>query len=370
MQKIILTVTNDLSYDQRMIRICTTLAEGGYSVRLVGRRQRASAALRHRPFEQVRLGCFFEKGKFFYAEYNLRLFFYLLFHRFDLVCSIDLDTLMPGYAVARLKGKPCVYDAHEYFTEVPEVVRRPKIRWFWNRVAGFFIPRVRHAYTVGPMLAKEMTRLYGIPFEVIRNVPWLSAQNSRPDWDGPKIILYQGWLNEGRGLETAISAMSFLEDCELWLAGEGDLSEELRELTLKMGLTDKVRFLGFLQPEDLRLVTLKAHIGLNLFERKGLSYYYSLANKTFDYIQAGVPSVQMDFPEYRHLQDAHGVFCLIAGLDPRQLAFTIQGLLDDRKEYDRIRQNCIEIKKELCWEKEAEKLLLFYREIFSGERPD
>ena len=112
MNRIYLTVTNDLTYDQRMNRICSSLASAGYAVTLVGRKKRGSAPLQDKPFQQKRLFCFFEKGKLFYLEYNLRLLLFLLFQRFNIVCAIDLDTIMPCLISARLRGKKIVYDAH------------------------------------------------------------------------------------------------------------------------------------------------------------------------------------------------------------------------------------------------------------------
>jgi len=230
MARIICTVTNGLNYDQRMIRICTALSEAGHEVTLAGRRLAHSTSLQKRPFLQHRFRCFFNTGKFFYLEYNLRLFFYLIMSRFDVVNSVDLDTLLPGFLAARLKGKICIYDAHEFFTEVPEVVRRPMVQRVWSWLARQLIPRVKHAYTVCNSLASIFHEKYGTSFEVIRNVP-VRLQNSpvtTKNGDGPFILLYQGALNEGRGLEEAIRAMAGLEGCELWLAGEGDLSAELR----------------------------------------------------------------------------------------------------------------------------------------------
>ena len=83
MKRLVFTVTNDLNFDQRMIRICSSLANAGYDVLLVGRRQRKSMPLDVKMFRQKRLACFFEKGKAFYFEYNVRLFVYLLFKKGD-----------------------------------------------------------------------------------------------------------------------------------------------------------------------------------------------------------------------------------------------------------------------------------------------
>ena len=61
--RIICTVTNDLNYDQRMIRICSTLVEAGYDVTLVGFIRKHSKPLTNKPFKQVRLPIVAEKGK-------------------------------------------------------------------------------------------------------------------------------------------------------------------------------------------------------------------------------------------------------------------------------------------------------------------
>lgn len=87
--KIIFTVTNDLVHDQRMIRICSTMTELGYEVQLIGRKQKKSTPISSQPYEQTRFRLFFESGKLFYVEYNLRLLIFLLFRKFDAICSID-----------------------------------------------------------------------------------------------------------------------------------------------------------------------------------------------------------------------------------------------------------------------------------------
>src|SRR5438128_9931470 len=94
-KKIFFTVTNDLSYDQRMQRICGSLASNGYEVTLVGRNKRSSPPLVKMNFNQKRITCWFQKGKWFYREYNCRLFLYLFFRRMDAICAIDLDTILP-----------------------------------------------------------------------------------------------------------------------------------------------------------------------------------------------------------------------------------------------------------------------------------
>lgn len=361
-------VTNDLLQDQRMMRICSTLESAGYAVELVGRLKKESAPLPVRAFRQTRLLCFFQKGILFYAEYNIRLWVYLLRRRFDAVCAVDTDTLPACFLAAGIKGKACVLDAHEYFSEVPELAQRPLVKKVWEIIAALLIPRLRHCYTVGEMLAEALSDRYDVPFGVIRNLPLRRGDpvsDRRPGT--PFIILYQGMLNEGRGLEEMIGAMDRLEGVQLWLVGHGDLATTLRRQAAHLVQADKVVFYGFLPPEQLWAFTAKADIGINLLADSGLSYRYSLANKAFDYIQAGLPSIQMDFPEYRRLNEQFGVFACIESLTENAIAEAVTRLRDNHAYYNTLRRNCIQAAAVLHWEAEAPRLLRVYEEVFSQD---
>ncbi len=364
MLRILCTVTTDLNHDQRMIRICSALAQAGYEVLLIGRTLPHSPPLADQPYTQTRLSCFFHRGKAFYLEFNLRLLFFLVFRRFDAVCAVDLDTLAPAYIAARLKGKPVVYDAHEYFTEVPELIGRSFTKWLWEALARTVVPRVDRAYTVGPALAEILSARYGVPFEAVRNVPVRKRNEAPSAKASDPVVLYQGALNRGRGLEQAIEAMALLPGVALWLAGEGDLSQTLRERVRQAGLQDRVRFLGRLAPDDLARATQKAWIGLNLLEAESLSYYYSLANKAFDYVQAGIPSLQMDFPEYRRLNAEWECFLLLSSLDPKVIAEAIRSLLGDTGRYQKLASNGMQAAEIWNWEVESPRLITLYAGLF------
>jgi len=386
---IIFTVTNDLSYDRRMQRICGTLVANGYAATLVGRVLPHSIPLENKVFEQKRLRCFFNKGFLFYAEYNLRLFFFLLFAKYDAVCSIDLDTLPAGCFATLLRRKKRVFDAHEYFTEVPEVFGRPFVKSFWAMVARVCLPFYKHAYTVGPELAKIFEKKYGFKFGVVRNVastppstpplkrrgvrdadvasplPFRGGVGGGVEQGGARTLLYLGALNEGRGIETAIAAMQLLDNVQLWLAGEGDVSEKLRRLAVGLGVENKVTFLGYVEPSDIPSLVERAWLGLNLFENRGLSYYYSLANKFFIYVQAGVPMLNMDFPEYRALNAQHEVAVLLENLSPATVADAVKKLLRDKGLYARLQKNCLAAREEWTWEKEEKVLLEIWAGVFT-----
>ncbi len=363
--RIACTVTNDLLQDQRMHRICSSLQAAGHQVVLVGRLKKNSLPLPQRPYQQHRLSMFFQRGKLFYLEYNLRLWHYLQQQRFEAINSVDLDTLLAGY-LAKSKTTFWVFDAHEYFSETPEVVDRPLVRWLWQRLAHWLIPKTSARYTVGEALARIFSEEYGLAFGVVRNLPLRKAPppNPKPSAQQPKVILYQGMLNRGRGIENMIEAMRRLPDgFQLCLLGDGDLLDGSRpdghkcRSSADLEAVHKVVYRGFIPPEALPSLTREAWLGINLLEAASPSYYYSLANKCFDYIQAGLPSLQMDFPEYQALQAQYGCFVLVPHLAPELLAQTILQLAQDAPRYERLRQNCCQAAEILCWEQEEGRLL-------------
>ncbi len=367
------TVTNALTYDQRMARICGSLAEAGYKVVLIGRKAKPLPALLQKPYEQVRLSVWFGKGKLFYAEYNLRLFFYLLFRKMDAVCAIDLDTILPCLLVSKIKKTARVYDAHELFTEMKEVVSRSAIHKLWLWVERKTVPRFRQGYTVNQFIAEEFYRRYKVQYEIVRNLP-LAAQPGNitlAETDGKwlstlpsRFFLYQGAVNEGRSFETLIPAMKAV-NLPLVIAGDGNFMPELKTLITQHNVADKVILLGAVRPDVLRQLTPRAWYGITIFESTGLNQYYSLANRFFDYIQAGIPQLCVDYPEYKSINDQYEIAWLINDLSSNALAATLNKLAADRVLYERLQQNCRLAAKNLCWENEQAVLLRFYNKLLA-----
>jgi glycosyltransferase involved in cell wall biosynthesis len=370
--RIIFTVTNDLNFDQRMIRICSSLATAGYNVLLVGRTIKGSPPLAIQPFQQKRLRCFFNKGMAFYAEYNLRLFFFLLFKKSDAFCAIDLDTILPVLLVSKIKGVKRIYDAHELFCEMKEVVSRPSRYKIWKRIEQFTVPKFKYGYTVCKPIAEEFEKMYGVKYEVVRNVPLLknhelqvtnysppSAFNPRPS----TFFLYQGAVNEGRSFETLIPAMKDV-DIPLHIYGDGNFYHQTKQLIEQNQLQEKVLLKGKLPPVELKAVTASAYAGLTLFENNGLSNYLSLGNRFFDYIMAGIPQVCVDYPSYRQINNEIEIALLIPDTSPKTIANALNLLRNDVVLYKLLQQNCIKARETFNWREEEKKLIAFYHYIF------
>lgn len=363
--RIILCVTSDIATDQRVNRIALTLKKISPDVWIIGTKLPRSLPLPSNGIEFHRIRMLFLKGPLFYAEYNIRLFFFLLFSQNQIIVSNDLDTLPASFLVSRIKRIPLVYDSHEYFTELPELVNRKWVRSIWKGMEKLMMPHIRFAYTVSESIAKEYHNQYGIKMVVIRNLPY---RKDIPDVEilhknRDKRILYQGALNTGRGLEMAIRAMQYLSNVKLYIAGSGYLENQLRELTRYLKLHDKVRFLGRIPPVKLIKYTADADLGISLEENMGLNYYYALPNKLFDYIQAQIPVLVSNLPEMAALVQEYQIGSVLETSDCRLLADKFNDMLSDEKQRLIWRKNLEIASRILCWENEETRLLSIYEQI-------
>ncbi len=357
-----------------MIRICTSLAGQGYTVTLLGVTNNTTKELTTQPFTQKWLHCFFSKGFGFYAEYNIRLFFYLLFFKADVFCCIDLDTMLPIYFAGKLRRKKLVYDAHEYFSQQKEIITRPKVYKIWHWIERTFVPKFKNGYTVSYSIAKAFKQLYNVDYEVVMNTTVLKMSNTEllnktklvetkaPLGVWGSIILYQGAVNEARGLEFLIPGMQNV-NAQLHIYGDGNFYTQTQQLITQNNLAKKVFLMGKVLPTALEQITLQASIGVNLVENNGLNQYYSLANKFFDYIHAQVPQITMNFPEYKRINESCEVAILLDDLNVNTIANAINELLTNKEKYTLLQTNCLKAREQFNWGVEEEKLIAFYKRI-------
>lgn len=359
LKKIIVSITNDISTDQRVEKICNTLLNAGYEILLIGKQNENSKPL-ERNYSTKRISVFFKKGILFYAEFNLKLFFILLFTKKNMLLANDLDTLLPNYLVSLLQRKKIVYDSHELFPEIPELVNRPFAKKIWTVLEKTILPKLKNTYTVCNSIAAFYNDKYATDFKTIINLPTKKeiVKTTFPfNYTDEKIILYQGAINVGRGLELMIETMSFLENCIFVIIGDGDIFESLKEKAITKNLTHKVYFLGRKNPKELHKITPLANLGISIEEDLGLNYRFALPNKIFDYIQANVPILVSDLPEMKSVVLNYKVGEIVTNRDPKKLAHQIENLL--KKDFTITLEKA---KKSLIWEHQEELLLSIFKE--------
>ncbi len=344
MGTIIILVTSDVIADQRIHRTASALQSQGFGVTVVGRRLKSTPKKIAKSYRVKLLRLPFSKGPLFYACYNISAFFYLLFHKHQFVHANDLDTLLAARAAGWLRQKPIVYDSHELFTEVPELIDRPRTRRIWQGVAN------------------ELKDRYGLDCVVIRNLPYRKDSVVKPTSSDFPTLIYQGALNMGRGLETLISSMQYLPHYRLLIVGDGPLYTQLEQQVAEMKLTQRVTLYGKVEHEQLHAITCTAQLGVSIEQDLGLNYRYALPNKVFDYIQAGIPVLASNLPEMQRVVNGYGIGTTInPGYSTHELAQAIEGMINDTEGMEKWRANAINASKELCWETEQSKLVELVR---------
>lgn len=370
MKKVSVSVTNDLATDQRVKKVCGTLTSMGFHVTMTGIRKPTSLSVGNMGFATKRFRMFFRKGFLFYAEYNLKLFFFLLFRKYDLLVANDLDTLLPNYIVSRLKRIPLVYDSHEYFLGSTEIENRKFIKGFWQKIERWIFPELKHVFTVNDSIASLYEKDYGIRPLVLRNLPRRYTpprEINRKQLGLPedkKIVLMQGGaINIDRGAEELIQAMQpkfGLKNVVLYFIGGGDVWEEIRELATELQLTDRVFFIPKMPYDEMMKYTSHCDIGVTLDKAVSTNYALSLPNKLFDYLAAGLPVLASPMTEVRKIVEQYDVGKCADGHDPRHIANTISAMLDNEEQLAKWKKNALEAASVLCWENEEEVLRKVY----------
>ena len=366
----IVSVINDLVTDQRVSRTCDVLTQHGYEVVLVGRKLKKSLPLSVRPYKTHRLHLFFEKGPAFYFFFHIRLWNFLRKNNFDLLVSNDLDTLWPNFYYSKRRRCPLIYDSHEIFCEVPELMNAPFKKRIWVGIERRIVPKLKFCITVNQSIAEYFKKLYAKDFLVVRNVPLLKRLHAeKPDVEGfeypvdKKIIILQGsGININRGAEEAVEAMNYMDGAILLVIGSGDAIPMLKKKAVDLIRKKRVFFLDRMPPEKLRNFTGFADLGLSLDKDTNLNYHFSLPNKLFDYVHAGIPVLASPLPEVKAFIEKYQVGLCIESFEPIHIAEKMREILFFPN-YSLWKQNTIHASAENNWQLESKVWLELLEKI-------
>lgn len=366
-KSVVISVSNDLVTDQRVARSIEVLQSLEYTVTLVGRKLPKSLDLK-RSYKTHRFKLWFHTGFLFYANYNLRLFFFLLFKKYDLYFSNDLDTLLPNLLVSKLKSKKLIYDSHEYFLGVPEIQNRPIVKKVWSLIEKFCLPKVDGFITVNHSIKDLYISDYSKEACVIRNIGDSRLPEnikSREDLGLPNdkyILINQGaGINVDRGMEEVLDALKLLDDCLLLLVGKGDVIPKLKEI-VKINKIEKKVF--FIEPKpylEMLQYTLNSDCGLSLDKNSNINYQFSLPNKLFDYIKSEIPVLCSDLVEVSSIVEKYEIGHVSVDHAPESIADGVKTIRDLGRDY--YRPNLKLAAKENNWENESKILIRYIQEI-------
>lgn len=368
--RVIVSVINDLNTDQRVHKVCTFIENQGYNVLLVGRKLKNSLPMEKRSYQTYRFSMFFQKGPLFYAWFNIRLFFFLLVRKSTILVSNDLDTLLPNYLVSQLFKRKLIYDSHEYFTEVPELISRPKVKAVWEGIEKRIFPKLENISTVNQSIADRYKEKYGKTLVVVRNVSPLYHSDSMATKkelgipENKHLLIMQGaGLNIDRGVEEAIRMMPFMKDTALIIVGDGDIIPDMKNLVHDQNWQNLVYFYGKRPYRELMKFTKQADLGLSFDQPTNPNYLYSLPNKIFDYIHTHTPIVCSNVVEVVKIVNQYSLGIVIDNFEPQHLAQVIQQALTNSEQMKQWKENCVIAAEKENWENESQKLITFYPQV-------
>ena len=310
--------------------------------------------------------------------WEYRLYRAILSTGADIVHANDLDTLLICSAAARKLGAKLVYDSHELWLEssrfltATSAMNRLRFRLTEKRL----IYRADAVIAVTPSRAEAMLSMYpGLKRMVVienssipvANLPSGRYLRDRLDLpDSTVVALYQGVICPERGLEELVTAAQMLksERIAVVIMGQDSWSGTLEEIAGKADLEGIL----FLEPpvlsEDLLEATVSADIGLILFQNTCLNHYYSLPNKLYEYMMAGLPVVASNFPEMSRIIDENRSGLLIDASSPGEIADAIRTLAENRPEARSMGQRGrTAVLKKYNWLEQEKKLISLYEEL-------
>lgn len=299
----------------------------------------------------------------------LRMIIKGYFGKYDMYHSNDLNTMPQGYICAkwRWKRKPLIYDSHEVQTS-----RTGYDSPWYKRFEQFFIKRMDSMIVENDTRAAYNEKLYGFYPYVLHNYPSLELQqveekvNLHHILDLPsneKILLYQGGIQEGRGLEKLIDAFPKFKEGSLVFIGDGKIKPKLQEMVQQRGLEKKILFIPKVPVRDLPKYTKNAYLGFQVLNNINFNHWSASSNKLFEYMMNEVPVVACHFPEIKKVVEESEIGVVIDPHIPDEIAKGVNDLLDNPEKRDFFSANCKKARKKYNWEIEQKNLLEVYQNL-------
>jgi glycosyltransferase involved in cell wall biosynthesis len=289
----------------------------------------------------------------------------------DVVHAHDVNTLPTAWIVAALSRSPLVYDAHEISTDREGY---PSFRSLVGFVEKHLMPRAIATITTTDIRAKFFARAYGIPRPlVLQNRPRLSvverSQRLREELqlDQPwPIVLYQGGLQQGRGLDRLVDVAAEVEDAYFVFIGGGRMEALLKDRARSRRLENRVYFIPTVSLQALPYYTASADIGVQPIENTCLNHFSTDSNKLFEYIIAGLPVVTSSLPEIRKVVEAYDLGLLVSPGNSRELVSALRSLVSNHDLREHYHFNAVRAAKFLNWEEQESGLIDLYANVLSG----
>ncbi|MGT3070934.1 glycosyltransferase family 4 protein [Pseudomonas putida] len=303
---------------------------------------------------------------------HLCLMVQMLRYRADVVHAHDVNTLPTAWLAAKLGKSQLVYDAHEISTSREGY---SSFRRLVALVEKWLMPKADGTITTTDARAKFFARAYNVKRPTVlqnrpRFTPCDATDRIRKElglnepWP---IILYQGGLQQGRGLEKLINSVSLVPDAYFVFIGGGRLTQSLIQLSSDKGLNNRVYFIPTVSLADLPSYTASADIGVQPIENTCLNHYTTDSNKLFEYLTAGLPVVATNFPEIRKIVHRNEVGTLVPHNDALALAAALNELVSNTTLRSTFSRNARITAHHLNWEEQESRLIELYEHVLGAQ---
>lgn len=387
MKKILMIVQNDFVNDSRIIKEANALGQNGFEVNVLALHNDGLKEVEEFEFflvKRIKLATRSKLGKnkfsqvFKFWEFKQKCLKEALKFNPDFVHCHDVYTLPIGEKIIAKLGQEkikLIYDSHELWSQASNNLTMPKpLLYVQNSIEKKIIKKCDSIITVSPSIVKYLKKVYNLcesPI-LIRNIPFLYKDVEKEKLfhkqfkldDTKRILIYQGVISKGRGIEKLIEAMKFVDEKIVFVVlGNGSMVENYKNFVKELNLQNRVYFHPAVSPDVLVKYTASADLGVSLIKNICLSYYYSLPNKMFEYIQAEIPVLCSNYPDMEEIVTDYRVGEVTNPDDSNNIAYAINKILSDNKMYKEYVDSCISAKKELNWQCESKKLIKLYQSL-------
>ncbi|OXS14097.1 glycosyl transferase family 1 [Zobellella denitrificans] len=296
----------------------------------------------------------------------------LVRRRSTVIHAHDVNVLPTAWLASKLSGARLVYDAHE-ISSGREGYR--KIGRLVSCIEGAIMPKAAGNITTTDARAKFFARAYRMPRPlVLQNRPRLvkveDNDRIRCELDLKEsfpIVLYQGGLQPGRGLERLVKSAKRVAGAYFVFVGSGSIEVDLKTLVKSLGLESRVFFIPTVPLQELPHYTVSADIGVQPIENTCLNHFTTDSNKLFEYVIAKLPIVASDLPEISRVVKRHDLGLLVRSGDEDELVTALIHLVESSKLRQRYSINAEKASKTLSWEEQEQELVALYNSVISGE---
>ncbi|WP_414054794.1 glycosyltransferase [Macrococcus equi] len=278
----------------------------------------------------------------------------------DVIHANDFDMLFFSYFFKK-PNQILIFDAHEIYAKNGMIAKSALLSKLVEKAEKKMLSKVDHFITVSHAAKTYyQSRKYPKEATVITNVP-IKKEISVIEKSHNFQVLYQGIVSEGRGYEEFAQAAEFVDkNIELVVRGYGPTMPEIENLKIKKQLSNLLIEDPVEMDEMIRVAT-SSHVGVVMTKPISANYEYTISNKFFEYLHAGLPLILSPVKEHKYLNDKFHVGIIVDQVTPEAIAEAANKLYKDAQFYSTLKSNVQKASEQLNWQKESEKLRQYYQ---------